>query len=169
MTVPINPQEPFSPFLPTTVNFPEEEDRLRVFLINLFANYADVINDKKIGMYVQSSENSNGNKFFYDTTKRTRNGFEWLARIVQYPNTSTLIVFPPPDINPQFVVTNIWGSASKPCSAVGAGDGDYFSFYSEGNSKITFTMSDTQIVITTTMDMTAYSGFIIIEYVRDGT
>src|SRR5574338_378915 len=78
-------------------------------------------------------------------------------------------VFPPPDINPQFVVTNIWGSASKPCSAVGAGDGDYFSFYSEGNSKITFTMSDTQIVITTTMDMTAYSGFIIIEYVRDGT
>lgn len=169
MTIPTNPQAPFSPFLPTTVNFPEEEDRLRVFLINLFANYADVINDKKIGMYSQSAENQNGNKFFYDTTKKTRNGYEWLSRVVQYPNAGSITVFPPNDINPQFVVTNVWGSASKPCTSVGAGDGDYFSFYSEGNSKVTFTMSDTQIVITTTVDMTAYSGFIIIEYVRNGT
>ena len=124
--------EPFTPFLPTTVNFPEEQERLKTFLVDLFGQYADVINDKKIGLYLESAEVLNGNKFFYDTTRRTRNGYEFLARVVQYPNTGVLTLLPPPDINDQFRVTHVWGSASRPPTSLGAGNGDYFSFYSEG-------------------------------------
>jgi hypothetical protein len=59
MTSPSNPREIFSPFLPTTYNVPEEQDRLGVFLVDRFANFADVINDKRIGLFVQESENQN--------------------------------------------------------------------------------------------------------------
>ncbi len=173
MTIPPNPQELFSPFLPTTVNFPEEEDRQRTFFVDKFANYADVINDKKIGVYLQAAETFNGNKFFYKITSRTRNGYQAIAYIPSFPNIGTLTLtrettpqYPIENINSQFVVTEVWGSASKPPTIPGSGD--YFSFFSEGNSKITFTMSDTTIVITTTANMTAYSGFIIVEYLRDG-
>lgn len=175
MTTPTNPIAPFSPFLASTYNVPEEPDRLDVFLIDNLSDFADVINDKKIGVYLQAAETLNGNKFFYKTTSIVRNGYQALAYIPTFPNTGVLVLtltstpqFPIPNINPEFVVTHVWGSASRPCSAIGAGDGDYFSFYTEGNSRVTFTMSDTQITITTTVDLTAYSGFIIIEYLRNG-
>ena len=120
-------------------------------------------------------ENLNGSKWFYNTTSKTRSGYQALAYIPSFPNSGVITLtlkstpqFPIPNINPQFVISHAWGSASKPCSAVGASDGDYFSFYSQGNSKVMFTMSDTEIVLTTTIDMRAYSGFIIIEYIRDG-
>jgi hypothetical protein len=175
MTTPSNPQEPFNPFLSATVTVPEEEDRRRTFLVDNFSNMADVINDKKIGCYTQATESFNGEKWIYDTTKKVRNGYQSIARITRYPNAGVLTLtltsdpkFPIPNINEQFVITNVWGSASKPCSKVGAGDGDYFSFYTQGNAKVSFTMSDTQIVITTTVNLSAYSGFIVIEYLRDG-
>jgi hypothetical protein len=175
MTIPSNPIEPFSPFLPSTYNVPEEEDRQRVFFVDKFSNFADVINDKKIGVYLQNAETFNGNKYFYDTTAKTRNGYQVLARIPSFPNTGVLVLtvnttpqYPLTDVNPQFVVSQVWGSASKPCSAVGAGDGDYFSFYSQGDSRISFTTSDTTITITTTTNLSAYTGFIFIEFIRDG-
>lgn len=176
MTTPINPMEPFSPFLPTTYNIPEEDDRIKTFLNDNFARFSDVINDKKIGIYMQAAETLNGNKFFYKVTSVTRNGYQVLAYIPSLPNNTTLTLtatstpqFPLTDINNQFVITNIWGTASKPPTALGAGNGDYFAYYSQGNAKISFTMSDTQIVITSTTNLSAYSGFIIIEYLRNGT
>jgi hypothetical protein len=175
MTTPSSPQEPFTPFLPTTYDIPEENDRLKSFFSDNFANFADVVNDKKIGLYMQAAETLNGEKWSYKTTSKTRNGYQAIAYIPSFPNSGTLTLtlssdpqYPIPDINEQFIVTQVWGSASKPCSAVGAGDGDYFSFYSEGNSKVSFTMSDTTIVITTTTNLSAYSGFIVVQYVRDG-
>lgn len=178
MTAPIeptNPSELFSPFLPTTYNIPEEEDRLNTFLVDRFSGFADVINDKKIGLYVQNAENFNGEKWFYKTTQITRNGYQTIAYIPSLPNNTTLTLttssnpaFPLLNVNPQFVVTNVFGSASKPCSATGAGDGNYFSFMSQGDGRITFTMSDTQIVIVTTTDLSGYIGFIVIEYLRNG-
>jgi len=168
MTTPTNPQNDFTPFLPTTVNFPEEQERLKTFLVDTFAQYADVVNDKTIGGFTESAESFSGEKWSYDTTRKIRNGFRWVARVVQYPNTGVLVLLSPSNINEQFRVTHVWGSASKPCTAVGAGDGEYFSFFSEGNSRITFVMTDLTITITTTADMTAYDGYIIIEYVRDG-
>lgn len=176
MTTPTNPIEPFSPFLPTTYNIPDEEERWKVFLVDRLSVFADVINDKHIGTYRQDAEVQNGHKFFYDTPKKTRNGFQVIARIPEFPNSGVLLLnatsspaYPLIDINPQFVVTQVWGSASKPCSAVGAGDGDYFSFMAQGDTRISFVMTDMAITITTTIDMTAYSGFIIIEFLRDGT
>lgn len=163
-----NPSELFSPFLPTTYNVPEEEDRRKSFLVDNFSTMADVINDKKIGAYTQATESFNGNKFSYDTTSKVRNGYQALVRIKSYPNTGVMTVSPPMDINPQFVVSNMWGSASKPPTKTGAGDGNYFTFQSSGNPLISFTMTDMAIVITTTADLSAYSGFIIIEYIRDG-
>lgn len=171
MTAPI---EPFSPFLPTTYNIPEEKDRLDSFLNEELSRFSDVINDKKIGLYIQAAEALNGEKWVYNVNK-VRNGYQSMAYISSYPNNSTLTLtltsnpaFPITNINPQFVISEVRGTASKPCSSTGAGDGDYFSFFGSGNAKISFTMSDTTIVITTTVDMRAYSGFIIIEYIRDG-
>lgn len=170
-----NPSELFTPFLPTTYELPEENDRLRTFLGDSLNVLSDVVNDKKIGVITQASENFNGNKFYYITPRITRNGYQTLAYIPSYPNAGVLTLtiatnpqYPIQDVNPEFVITNLWGTASKPCSATGAGDGDYFKFNNQGDSRISFTMSDTTIVITTTVDLTLYNGFIIIEYLRNG-
>lgn len=168
MTTPTNPINLFSPFLPSTYNMPEEEDRWLEFVGKTFSEVSDVVNDKVIGMFVQNSENFNGHKYFYDTTARLRNGYRFLLRVTSYPNTSTLIIPLPIPVNSQFIVSQVWGSASRPCTAVGSGNGDYFSYYSEGNTRISFTMTDLAVTITTTADMTAYSGFIIVDYIKDG-
>jgi hypothetical protein len=169
---PINPSELFSPFLSTTYNIPEEEDRGKTFLQDQLCNFSDVINDKKIGLYAQLAENFNGEKWFYKTTQVTRNGYQTICYIPSFPVSSSVTLtgatFPIPKIDPDFVVTQAWGSASKPPSTIGAGNGDYFSFYGSGNSKISFTMSDTSIIITTSQNMSAYSGFIVIQYLKDG-
>lgn len=173
---PTNPSEPFTPFLPTTYNIPEDDDRLKTFLVDKFSNFADVINDKKIGIYSQTSENLNGDKWFYISPQVTRNGYQTIIYLPSLPNNTTktinqnsVPIFPIPGIDPNFVITQIWGSASKPCSKKGAGDGVYFSFMNQGDARISFTMSDTTIVITTTVDLSGYSGFIVISYLRDGT
>lgn len=171
-----NPSGTFTPFLPTTYNFPEEDDRLRTFLIDQFSQFADVINDKKIGNYTQNAPSLNGEKWAYDTTSKVRNGYQVIARISSFPNTSTIVLtktsdpqYPINEVGTQFIVTNVWGSASLPCSAIGAGDGVYFSFYSRGDPRITFDMTDTTITITTTVDLSDYQGFIIVEFLNDGT
>jgi hypothetical protein len=166
MTAPTNPQELFSPFLEATFNIPEEDDRLKPFLNDKLSALSDVVNDKKIGGYVQSAENFNGEKWSFDTTKKVRNGYQSVARITSFvPQT---IPMPIGNIHPQFVITHVWGSASKPCTAVGAGDGDYFSFFAQGDARIQFIMTDTQITITTDGARASYQGFIVIEYLRDG-
>lgn len=166
MTTPTNPIELFSPFLPATFTVPIEEDRLRTFLVDKLSAISDVTNDKKIGMYVQNAEGFNGEKWFYDTTQKTRNGYQSVLRITSFvPGVYSL---PIGNVNPQFVVSNVYGSASKPCTAVAAGDGDYFSFMSQGDARIAFTMTDTAITITTDGARAGYQGFIIIEYIRDG-
>lgn len=177
MTTPYNtnPTELFTPFLPSTYIVPESDDRLDIFLVDKLSQFADVINDKTIGSFTQQSENFNGEKFIYKNPKIIRNGYQTLAYIPSLPNKAPLILtktsnpaYPILYVNPEFVVTEVFGTASKPCSAVGANDGDYFTFTAEGHKDIEFTMSDTQIVITTKKDMTAYSCFIIIKYLRNG-
>lgn len=165
MTSP-NPSEIFTPFLPTTFTIPEHDDRLDTFLNETFANFADVINDKSIGAYTQSTENFNGQKWIYITPKIVRNGYQAITYIPVL--ASGTYAMPVPKVNPQFVITQAWGSASKPCTAVGAGDGDYFSFYSQGNVNVNFTMSDTSIVLTVGGLVGTYSGFIVVEYLRNG-
>lgn len=167
MTTPSNPIEPFSPFLPTTYNIPKEKDRIEVFMVDTFADIADVVNAKRIGNYTQDAETQNGCKYAYDTTKKVRNGAQAIARIKSFKTES--IPLPIKDVNPQFIISLVYGSASKPCSSVGAGDGDYFSFMSQGDARIQFTMSDTTLNITATAPMAAYQGLIIIEFIRDGT
>lgn len=166
MTIPTNPSELFTPFLPSTYNLPEENDRWKEWLGSNLSDISDVVNDKKIGAYTESAQNFNGEKWIYDTTKKVRNGYQSVLRITSFiPGTYPLPIL---QVNPQFVISHIWGSASLPCTAIGAGDGDYFSFMNQGNTRIQFTMSDTQIVITTNGTTAAYSGFIVIEYIRDG-
>ncbi len=175
MSTPQNPQEFFSPFLPATYSVPEEEDRRKTFLVDNLSKISDVVNDKKIGLYRQGVSNFNGNTFWYDSTKKVRNGYSALARISSFPNAGVLTltltsnqVYPINNFGPQFVVSHVWGSASRPCSSVGANDGDYFSFMAQGDSRVSFTMSDTELIITTTVDLSDYQGFIIIEFIKDG-
>lgn len=166
MTIPTNPINLFTPFLPSTFNAPEEDDRLKEWLGQKFSESSDVVNDKIIGNFVQDSENFNGHKYFYDTTKKLRNGYRFLLRVVQYPNTGVLVIQLPFPFTNQFMVSQVWGSASKPPTTPGIGE--YFSFYSEGNGRITFVMTDLAVTITTTADMTLFSGFIIVDYIKDG-
>ncbi len=174
---PGNPSELFTPFLPTTYDFPKEEELESRFITESFANFADVINDKTIGAFTDLTENFNGEKWAYKTpsrpsTSHLRNGYQAIAYVASLPNTGVLILvgdtFPLKNVNKQFVITHVWGSASKPPTSTGAGDGDFFSFFSEGNSKISFTLSDIQLVITTTTNLSAYSAFFVIQYLRDG-
>lgn len=167
-----NPSELFSPFLPSTFNLPEEEDRIRDFLGETFSEVADVVNQKKIGSYTAQVETQNGEVWFYNSTQIVRNGFQtiiyipsWITRTI---TSNTNPAYPIANVDPNFIVTHIWASASKPCSKIGEGDGDYFSFFGSGNPHITFTMSDTQIAITTDGSTSGYSGFIVIEYLRRG-
>ena len=167
MTTPTNPQNLFSPFLPATYNIPEDEERLRVFLNETLSANSDVTNDKMIGSFTQDTENFSGAKFIYDTTKKVRNGFQAIARVKSFTN-GLIIPLPVKDVNPQFIVSHVWGSASLPCTSVGAGDGVYFSFFSQGDARIQFQMTDTTLTITTNGTTAAYQGFIVIEYIRDG-
>lgn len=181
MTTPINPAEPFSPFLPTTYNIPEEEDRVRTFLEDQFAQISDVTNDKKIGVYVEETAVLNGNKHWYANTQITRNGYQSFVFINGLPNGTlpfpgnTLVLtaatnpaYPINDVQPEFLMWHVWGTASLPPTATGAGDGDFFSFMSQGDSRISFTMTDTVLTITTTVDLSAYYGFIVCEFIRAG-
>jgi len=167
MTTPSNPSNLFSPFLPSTYNMPDEEGRSGEFVGKTFSQLSDVINDKVIGMFVQETNTFNGHKYFYDDPKKLRNGYRFLLRVESYPNAGTLVIPLPIEINEQFIVSQVWGSASKPPTAV-PNSGEYFSFFSEGNARITFVMTERKITITTTADMTAYSGFIVVDNILDG-
>jgi hypothetical protein len=166
MTNPISHNNIIPPFLPAFYSIPEEEDRRLEWLSSTFSEVSDCVNDKKIGAYTQSAESFNGEKWIFDSTRKLRNGYQTILRIPSF--VSGTYPLPIGNINPQFIITHVWGSASLPCSAVGAGDGRYFSFFGEGNTDIQFTMSDTQIVLTASGPMVNYSGFIVIEYLRDG-
>lgn len=175
MTTPTpDPSNLFSPFLPSTYNLPEEQERHSEFIGKAFSEMSDVINDKKIGQYVQDNSIQNGEEWWYKSTKINRNGFQAMAYIPSFPNAGVLTLtltsdprFPIMNINQEFVVTHTWGDCSKPPTAPGTGD--YFSFMNQGDSRVSYTISDQQIVITTTTDLTAYSGFIVIEFLRRGT
>ena len=168
MTAPTEPENPsnlFTPFLPSTFTVPEEQDRSRAFLTDNLSRISDVVNDKKIGIYTQDTENLNGNSFSYDDPKKTRNGYQSIARIKSF--VSGPIPMPISNIDDQFVVSLVYGSASLPPTTPGTGD--YFSFMAQGDTRISFVMSDTTITITASGPMAAYSGFIVIEYIRAGT
>ncbi len=165
MTPPQNPINLFTPFLPSSYNIPEEEDRRVEWLGSTFSGISDVLNSKKIGTYTSSAENFNGEEWIFDKNK-IRNGYQTILRIPSF--VSGTYPLPIENINNQFSVTHVWGSASLPCSAVGANDGDYFSFMAQGDLRISFTMSDMEIVLTATAPMVDYSGYIVIEYLRDG-
>ena len=173
--IPTNPQNDFTPFLPSTYNIPEEDDRLKEYLGTTFSDFSDVINDKKIGAYVQAVPQQNGEDWSYITTSKIRNGFQSIAYIPSLPNAGILVLtrstipqYPIDNINNQFVISMSYGTASRPCSAVGAGDGDYFTYMNRGDPRISWDMSDTTITITTTVDLSAYSGFIVVHFIRDG-
>lgn len=167
MTTPQEPTTPsnlFSPFLPSTYNMPEEPDRMKTYLVDRLCTFADVINYKKIGIYTQSTENLNGELWQYDSTKITRNGYQTIIRVTSFTNDLTIPM--PFSINNQFVITLVYGSASLPPTTPGTGD--YFSFMAAGDSRISFTMSDTEVVISTDGMRASYNGYIVIHYLRDG-
>jgi hypothetical protein len=166
MTSTPNPNELFTPFLPTTYNIPEDYERLQIFLDDNLSDISNVVNDKMIGAFTQDVENFSGAKFSYDTPKKIRNGYQSIVRITSFiPQTIPLLI---KNINSQFVMSLVYGTANLPCTKVGANDGIYFSFFSQGDARIQFTVSDTQIIITTNGTTASYQGFIILNYVRDG-
>lgn len=178
MTAPIEPIDPsnlFTPFLPASYNIPKEDDRLEVFLQDKLTIFADVINQKKIGTIVQASENFNGDTYFYRTTQITRNGYHALAYIPILPNTGTIVLtrdtepqFPIPNITNEFVISDLWGTASLPPSNTGSGNGNFIKFNNRGDPRIFFDMSDTTITLTTTVDLSSYIGLIFVTYIRNG-
>ena len=166
MTVPNNPSELFSPFLPATYTIPEDPDRLTTFLVDKLSLFAEVINDKNIGVWTDTVSSLNGNKFSYDTTSKVRTGYNYLARIDSYPSSGTIVLPVPPNFNSQFALFQAWGSASLPATTPGTGN--FFSFMSQGDSRISFVFTDQSITITTTALGSGYSGFLCVSFISDG-
>lgn len=162
-----NPAETFTPFLPSTFNSPEDEDTFKRWIGEKLTLFSDVINDKTIGVFTDTVSSLNGLKASYDTTSKTRTGYNYLARIASYPANGVLVLAVPPMMNPQFAVFQVWGSASKVPTTPGTGD--YFSYMAKGDTRISFTFTDQAITVTTNALGAGYSGFICIVYVADGT
>jgi hypothetical protein len=74
-------------------------------------------------------------------------------------------VVPIQNNNSNFLMTLCYGTASKPQTT--AGTGDYFSFMNQGNSLITFTVSDTLLTITADASLAAYKGVFVFEYLKN--
>lgn len=174
---PTNPSNLFTPFIEATYNIPEEDDQGKVYLNDKLSGISNVVNDKKIGLYVQDAENFNGEKWVYLTTKKVRNGYQVIAYVPSFINQ--VIRVPIDNINEQLIITHTWGSASLPTTALGAGTGDYFSFMPMGDTRISYTLTDVtvtiptdepgfEITITTDAGRAAYSGFIVVEFLHDG-
>lgn len=173
---PTNPIAPFTPFLPAIYDLPEEGERFKSTMSENLSLFADTINDKKIGSYTSGVSDQNGEKWIYKITKKVRNGFQAISFIPSLPNAGVLVLtrstdpqYPIDNIDPNFVITLSYGTASKPCSSVGAGDGDYFTYMNRGDPRIIWNMSDTTITITSFVDLSAYSGFIVVHFLRAGT
>lgn len=159
--------EPFSPFLPTTQNIPEDEQSFRYFLNNQFSKISDVINDKTIGIF-STAEQQNGEKWFYGNTsaqvKKVRNG---LQIIVFIPNLTTQSIANPIDnVNNDFVMTFAYATASK--LKTDTTPGDYFSFLGNGDTRAKLTISDTIITIATDGSLASYQAFIVMQYIKSG-
>jgi hypothetical protein len=159
-----NPQQLFTPFLPTTFTIPED-DVLKPFLNDRFAQISDIVNQKKIGIY-GPYENFNGELWYYKTTGIERNGYQAILYIPSLVDGTNTYALPIQSIDQSFVVTHVWGSASLPVTTPGTGR--YFSFYGSGTTNCTFTMTDQSIILVTS-GFSAYSAFIVIEYLRAGT
>lgn len=158
--------EVFTPFLSPENNVPEEQDRLRTYLIDTFNRYAYTINPKKIGLY-STVEALNGENWQYGSTtaqvKKTRNGYQVVSFIPSL--VSQVLPQPVANLDGNFIMTFCFGTASKLKTTIDTGD--YFSFMSQGDSRISFTISDTSIIITAN-GLSAYQGFIVQEYIKNG-
>ncbi len=174
--------ELFTPFLPSTYNTPSPDDpkALQEFLGSTLSDFSDVVNDKKIGQYLEGTSVQNGEDWWYKNTKINRNGFQAMAFVQSLPGPATTPVanqliltlnsdprFPIENINTEFVITSTWGDASR--TPTSPGNGDYFSFMNRGDPRITYDVSDNSLTITTTVDLSAYSAFFVIEFLRRGT
>ena len=87
------------------------------------------------------------------------------------PNTTTVTLNIPGDVpiqnlNSNFLMTLCYGTASLPQTST-PGTGDYFSFMAQGDSRISFTVSDTTFTITTTTDLSSYKGVFVFEYIKN--
>ncbi len=180
MTAPIEPTSPsnlFTPFIESTYNIPEEDDQSKAYLNDKLSGISDVVNDKKIGLYVHNAENFNGEKWHFISTKKVRNGYQVISYVASFINQ--VIRIPIDNINEQLIITHTWGSASLPTTSLGSGTGDYFSFMSMGDTRISYTLTDVtvitpsdkpgfEITITTDGMRANYSGFIVVEFLHDG-
>ncbi len=159
--------QPFSPFLPTTQNIPQEEESFNYFLNDQFARLADVINDKTIGIF-STSEQQNGEKWLYGSTtvqvKKIRNG---LQTIIFIPSLITeSIPNPVQNIDDNFIMTFAYGTASRLKTSTVTGS--YFSFMGDGDSRVQLDITDTFVNIATNGTVSAYQAFIVMEYIKSG-
>jgi hypothetical protein len=159
-----------NPFLPSEIQLPEEEDRFKVFLKDTLQKITDVANEKTIGVYLPT-ESFNGELWNYiNPMDPPKNGYRIIYFTPSLPATGVSVV-PIPGViaiqglNANFMITLCYGSASRPATTPGAGD--YFSFMSSGDSRISFTISDQALTITTTVDLSAYKGVFVLEYIKN--
>ena len=161
--------ELYTPFLPTTQNIPEGEESQKFFFNDQFASMADAINTKTIGIY-SAAEQQNGEQWLYGNTKamvqRVRNGLQTILFIPSLVSES--IPNPVQNIDQNFIMTEVFATATLPATAKGAGDGNYFTFNCQGDSRVSFTVSDTTIAITTNGTLAGYQAFIVQKYIKSG-
>lgn len=166
-------RESTTPFISPNVQVPIEEDRRRVFLIDTFTSVIDSLNAKEIGIYYPQ-EVLNGEEWFMpNNPKKQRDGYRTVVPFPALPNITTLTLpHNIPNIEIGFTITHLYCTASNFATNPGAprvNRGDYFQIAGDGDSRLKLYMDNVNVYLTSTIDLSAYTGIVVIEYVKEAT
>ena len=164
----MNTNELSTPFLPTGIQIPIEEDRLRTYLVDTISDISYTMNNKTIGTFAVT-EQYNGELWNYGTTteqvQKTRNGFQILLYFPSLTNGASQ-PNPIPNIDANTIMTMCYGTATLPFTTPGSAV--YFSFLGNGDSRIQLSVTDQTVTITTDGTLDAYQGYVILQYIKAG-
>lgn len=155
-------------FIAQTEHYPEDGERLRLKLKESYENIAQNINRRDISIY-DTEETPTGQQFFA-TTANLRNPRDTYRSVVNFgalPNATTTSVAHNISVANNTIFTRIYGVATHPTNTDPNPKSLPLPYSTEtANGDIELYVTDTNVVITTSIDYSAYTTtYIILEYI----
>jgi hypothetical protein len=145
-------------FLPTEFVLPLKWEDARQIFVDRETHTADVINNTESGFY-DSLEVLNGQQFFSSINyQQPRLAFRKIIDLGSLPNTGTLSIAH--GITGITVMTRIYGAATSATSYIP------MPYFGLGNG-IELQMDLTNIIVTTYSNRSAYTGLVVVEYLKN--
>lgn len=162
----------FENFVPVFDTAPKEPEKLRQFLVEQLRRISNSVNQREIGQYFDI-EVLSGKQFFPGASvpEQNRQIFRKVVTFGALPNSTGKSVaheITTPDGSPldsNFTLIHLYGAATNPTSVTAIP----LPFASPtATEEIKLSMDDTNIIVTTAMDYTAYTRtFIVVEYIQE--